>query len=104
MGDAYSNMGIPSLVLIMALDGFLLCSLYKMVKRGTSANVLLLFTLITAYLPLLFRDGGWCASGYFVITSMSAAWLLIKFGGIRLIRHQNVSDSVPDAEPRVSIA
>jgi len=30
--------------------------------------------------------------------------LLIKFGGIRLIRHQNVSDSVPDAEPRVSIA
>jgi hypothetical protein len=104
MGDAYSNMGIPSLVLIMALDGFLLCSLYKMVKRGTSANVLLLFTLITAYLPLLYRDGGWCASGYFVITSMSAAWLLIKFGGIRLIRHQNVSDSIPDAEPRVSIA
>jgi hypothetical protein len=104
MGDAYMNMGIPSVVLILALDGFLLSALYKAVKRSSSANLLLLFTLTVAYLPVLYRDGGWAASGYFVIASMFGAWVMIICGGIRVIRRQTIPDSVPDAEPRVSVA
>jgi hypothetical protein len=106
IADAYINMGLPSVVLIMALDSFLLCFLYKAIQRTTSANLLLLFTLIVAYLPVLYRDGGWPASGYFVIASMFGAWVMIVCGGIRIIRRQTITDSVPKAEPEphVSVA
>ena len=86
MGDAYTNFGLLSVVFMMTLDSLLLCLLYKATQKTNSPYMVFLFVLTTATLPLLYRDGGWYGSMYYVISGMAGAWVLILSGGIRVVR------------------
>jgi hypothetical protein len=78
IGDAYSNLGIFSLVPMMGLYGFGLSLLYRTAQRKRSPFWIVLFLMVSMNLPLLYRDGE-VGAYYFMIVStlgvLPALWL-----------------------------
>ena len=79
-GDYYSNLGIPSLVILMALVSILLQLLYRNAVHANKAVHVISYFIVLMYMKTIFRDGG-VTVFYFLIFSFipaSAVLLLCK--------------------------
>ncbi|RXG85991.1 hypothetical protein [Bradyrhizobium vignae] len=85
MGDAYSNCGLMSLVLVMALYGIGLSFLYKRAQITNSPAVFLANAIFAISTPVLFRDGE-VGAYLFIFAWLFVALCFSRFGGLRLAR------------------
>jgi hypothetical protein len=89
MGDAYTNFGLMSLVLLMGVFGACSCKLYEVAANGKSAITLMSFVIFVMYAPILFRSSI-VQFEYFFIASISCVYILFKLGNVGVIRVQRI--------------
>jgi hypothetical protein len=83
MGDAYTNFGLVSLVLLMGAIGTCSCKLYQAAANSRSALMLMSFVIGAMYAPILFRSSI-IQFEYFFLASFLCVYTLFKLGRVRI--------------------